>query len=151
MSSVLRTLVAELRSEYDWPDKVRAAVILPTTNGQWARICYSAFMDSDGDDRLRVRVDGLGIGTCFRLREPIYIKRDSLNLNEASINKYEIGARPADMKYTYVIPIFVDPADWQNGNPLLRAEPFAALVIDKSRSKKLRFRSNELAWSSVGA
>jgi NTE family protein len=73
MSQVLRAAVDELRREYEWHDRrVRAAVLLPVGNGRSASTVYSAYMDDDGDDRLRVRLDGLGIGACLRLREPVY-------------------------------------------------------------------------------
>jgi NTE family protein len=132
MSWVLRAAVGELKAEYEWRDRVRASVILPIGDGRWASTVYSAHMENDGDDRLRVRLDGYGIGACLRLREPVYVRRPEVDLKEAGIDKYEIAVRPADIQYSYAIPIFWDAAEWAKTNPMTRAPPLAALVIDKS-------------------
>lgn len=132
MSRVLRAAVGELRAEYQWHDRrVRASVILPIGDGRWASTVYSAHMDNDGDDRLRVRVDGYGVGACLRLREPVYIRRKEIDLKEAGVNKYEITVRPGDIQYSYAIPIFEDADEWVKDDPKTRKAPFAALVIDK--------------------
>jgi NTE family protein len=131
MSHVLRAVVNELKAEYQWLDRVRAAVILPTGDGRWARTCYTAHMEHDGDDRLRVRLDGYGIGACLRLREPIYIRRPELDPSAVGVNKYEVAVRPGDIQYSYAIPIFADSDEWAKQDPTTRAAPFAALVIDK--------------------
>jgi NTE family protein len=132
MSRVLRAAVEELKREYEWRDRVRAAIILPNSNRRWASTVYSAHMEHDGDDRLRVRLDGLGVGVCLHRREPVYIRRPFVDLAGAGVNKYEINARPSDIRYSYAIPIFDDAEEWAKENPTTRAEPFAALVIDKS-------------------
>jgi NTE family protein len=132
MEQVLRAVVSELKAEYEWRDRVRAAVILPIANSRWARTCYSAHMDHDGDDRLRVRLEGHGIGACLRLREPVYIRRPQLDPDETGVNKYEVSLRPGDIQYSYAIPIFEDADEWAKDDPKMRAAPFAALVIDKS-------------------
>ena len=134
MSRVLRAAVGELRAEYDWSDPVRAAVIVPDGSGRWASTFYSAHMERHGDDRLRVRLDRLGVGTCLRRREPVYIRRNRVDLGRNDVDKYEFTRRPVDAQFLYAIPIFADAADWLREDPSARSTPLAALVIDKMDS-----------------
>jgi hypothetical protein len=89
-------------------------------------------MEHDGDDRLRVRVDGHGVGACLRRREPVYVRRPMIDVREAGVDKYEITVRPGGIQYFYAIPIFWNADEWAKSDPMTREPPFAALVIDKS-------------------
>jgi hypothetical protein len=101
MSRVLLAAVRALIAEHQWLDRVRAAVILPIGDGRWANTVYSANMDNDGDDRLRVRVDSRGIGACLRRREPVYLRRPLIDLSDAGVDKYEITRRnPIFLRHT---------------------------------------------------
>lgn len=132
MAEVLRTVVKHLQQRHSWTERVRASVLLPPSEGgAWARTIYSAYMDPDGDDRLRVRLDAWGVGACLARREPVYIRRDRVDTRAAGFDKYELAVRPADIEFMYAIPIFYDAGDWSELNPTLRGRPFAALVIDK--------------------
>ncbi len=132
MGRVLRIIVDELVRHYDWAgDRVRASVLLKARDGRHATTVYSAYMDSDPDDRLRVRTSGLGAGAVFRLREPIVIDRDRMPPDAPEVSKYEMKGRPADIRHLYVVPIFENPGDWDEPDALLRGEPFAALVVDR--------------------
>ncbi len=134
MRLVLRALVGELLDYYDeWrrDGRIRASIVLPQEGGRRARTTYSFRMETDGDDRLSVRIGGFGVGTCFERREPVYISHLKLCAGEARANKYEMTARPPDINYSYAIPIFDDPDEWTR-KPRQRSMPFAVLVIDKT-------------------
>jgi len=132
MGRVLKLIVDELIRHYDWGgERVRASVILKSRDGRYATTVYSGHMDGDPDDRLRVRTASLGAGTAIRLREPVVIDRDRIAPDALDLSKYEMKARPADIRHMYVLPIFERHAEWDQPDPMLRAEPFAALVIDR--------------------
>ena len=129
----LRATIGELGRQYAWQGaRVRASVLLPRPNSIWAQVAYSANMEEDADDRLRVRSDVRGVGACFSRKEPVYIRRERVNRSEAGVDKYEMGARPRDITHIYSIPIFHDAVEWVKPDPARRACPFAALVIDTS-------------------
>jgi hypothetical protein len=88
-------------------------------------------MDRDADDHLRVRTDVDGVGSVFRLRQPVYISPLPRSTPASSALKYEIAMRPSRVAALYVIPIFDDVAEWSKDDPTSRAQPFAALAIDR--------------------
>ena len=132
MRRVLMLVVDLLSEHYGWRgERVRAHILLPEADGRHARTVYSCNMDSDADDHLRVRTDVDGVGAVFRLREPVYVVSRPGAVIAPGALKYEMKARPAEIGGLYSIPMFDDIEDWSRTVPLDRAQPFAALVIDR--------------------
>lgn len=136
MAELLRRMIRLLRDRYRWLDRVRASVLLPDrSGGAWARTTYSAGMERDGDDRMRIRLDRqVGVGAVFHRREPVYLRRDLAETSLGSVDRYELAGRPGDIRFAYAVPIFDDPAEWSRLAPGERSRPFAALVLDKEKA-----------------
>ena len=134
MRNVLSIITRAAGRRASWTGKLRAAVLLPESNGQTARTTYSYLADDDGDDRLRVRIDGVGAGAVFSRKEPIHYDLTRLRAHPGGLDKYELAARPAGQAFMYVIPVFDDQSAWSIDTPLQRPTPIAALVLDSSES-----------------
>lgn len=126
------SLVADILSEhYEWRgERVRAHVLIPEPDGHHARTVYGCNMDRDADDHLRVRTDVDGVGAVFRLHEPVYVTPRPRGQVGPGALKYELSARPPEITGLYAVPMFDKPDEWGKSEPLKRARPFAALVID---------------------
>lgn len=132
MRRVLSLAVDELAYHYDWrAGSTRAHILLPDSDGRHAKTVYSMNMEDDADDHLRVRTDVDGVGSVFRLRQPIYLGPMRRSSSNASALKYELAMRPSRVAALYAIPIFDDVAEWSKDDTAARAAPFAALVIDR--------------------
>ncbi|HZF96031.1 MAG TPA: patatin-like phospholipase family protein [Allosphingosinicella sp.] len=133
MAKVLTALVNLLAEHYDWSgERIRAHVLLPDINGRHARTVYTYNMDADADDHLRVRTDVDGVGAVFRLREPVYVLIGAPRPKGQDALKYELSARPPQVKGLYSVPMFDDIDEWSKDDPLSRTPPFAALVLDRT-------------------
>ena len=131
MQRVLSLVIEILAEHYEWyGSKIRAHILVPDDDGHHARTVYACNMDRDADDHLRVRTDVDGVGAVFRLHEPVYIApRPRHDLGPGAL-KYELSARPTEVRGLYAIPMFDDLAEWAKP-PQDRVRPFAALVIDR--------------------
>ena len=133
MQRVLSAVVNLLAEHYDWVgERVRAHILLPDINGRHAMTTYSCNMDSDADDHLRVRTDVDGVGAAFRLCEPVYVDTSAPRRTGQDALKYELLARPTQVRGLYSVPMFDDIDEWSKEDPLTRARPFAALVLDRT-------------------
>lgn len=134
MAAVLRRANGLLRDRYDGR-RFRSSVLLPDpSGGPWARTAYSAGMERDGDDRVKIRSDStIGCGAAFSRREPIYVRRPRVDFAVPG-NRYELAIRPERATYFYANPMFQDLDEWLRDDPAQRAEPFAVLVIDTDQS-----------------
>ncbi len=131
MSKVLKVVLAALDRRYGWLGyRSRASILLAEPDGLHARIAYSARMEGDADDRLRVRLDGTGVGASFFLREPVYIDLNLRDQQHFGLDKYEFGMRPHDIRRFYSIPIFLNAKEWLKERPEDRPVPEACLVVD---------------------
>lgn len=134
MKNVLRVVINALTERFGWQGlRVRASVLLSEPGASHARIAYSARMENDADDILRVRNDGYGVGAAFRLKEPVYVNLVAGSRADLGLDKYEFGTRPADICSFYSIPIFLDTNEWRIPVPADRVGPEACLVLDTSR------------------
>ena len=129
---VLTVVVNLLAEHYDWSgERIRAHVLLPDVNGRHAKTVYTCNMDNDADDHLRVRTDVDGVGAVFRLREPVYVLIGASHPRKDAL-KYELSARPLQLKGLYSVPMFDEIDEWSKDDPLARTMPFAALVLDRT-------------------
>lgn len=133
MQRVLTAVVNLLAEHYDWVgERVRAHILLPDIDGRHAMTIYSCNMDSDADDHLRVRTDVDGVGAAFRLREPVYVDNNAPRRIGQDALKYELAARPTQVRGLYSVPMFDDIDEWSKEDPPTRTMPFAALVLDRT-------------------
>jgi NTE family protein len=133
MQRVLTAVVNVLAEHYDWMgERVRAHILLPDINGRHAMTIYSCNMDNDADDHLRVRTDADGVGAAFRLREPVYVDTHAPRQTGQEALKYELSARPPQVKGLYSVPMFDEIDEWSKKDPQTRTIPFAALVLDRT-------------------
>lgn len=133
MERVLTAVVNLLAEHYDWSgERIRAHVLLPDLNGRHAKTVYTCNMALDADDHLRVRTDVDGVAAVFRLREPVYVLIGAPRPMKHDALKYELSARPTQVKGLYSVPMFDNIDEWSKDDPLTRTMPFAALVLDRT-------------------
>ena len=128
---VLRVVAIVVRRRLGLGGAVRAYVLMRVPVGTRARVFYSAGMERHADDRMVLELDDPGPASPLLRREPVLVRYRALMEAPGGLYaKYERVMRPASVVSAYSIPIFDDPGQWLMLDPLLREEPYAALVLD---------------------
>ena len=135
------TLLRTLLGTPDVPN-VRVALIKPLDHTQSFRVESSFNMDADADDRFVFsRLLG-GVPRAYTEKSPVYI--DFAAVWRAGIpenmTKYEFALLRKTLNSAFCLPIFPNPADWQEQVPENRAQPLGLVYIDSDGSLSQAFQ-----------
>jgi NTE family protein len=145
MSIVLSAVATEIKRSMDLSLAPRAFIVMPF-DADFFRISYSAGMQDDADDQIRLRRDSLGPALCFQVREPVLTRTTKIppDVRANPLWKREHGCRPASVKTVYSCPIFRDPEEWRKVDPTTRAEPIAVFAFDCADDIALKLQDTKV-------